>query len=71
MAFNQRLVTDQDFQQAMEREAHIRVFQNDHVVGSGGVITRYTDDTVVIQYSVSDVTYHPRRDCEFFDIRKR
>ncbi|MCZ8512251.1 hypothetical protein O9H85_07375 [Paenibacillus filicis] len=71
MAYNQKLITDQDFQQAMDREAHIRVFQDDHVVGAGGVIARFTDDTIVIQYSVSDVTYHSRRDCEFFEIRKR
>ncbi|WP_163857619.1 hypothetical protein [Paenibacillus elgii] len=71
MARNHRLVTDADFQEAMEREAPIRVFQDDHVVGSGGIITRFDNDTVVIQSGVSDVAYHRRDLCEFFEMRKR
>ncbi|KEQ27387.1 hypothetical protein [Paenibacillus tyrfis] len=71
MARNHRLVTDADFQEAMEREASIRVFQDDHVVGSGGIITRFDNDTVVIQSGVSDVAYHSRDLCEFFEMRKR
>jgi RNase P/RNase MRP subunit p29 len=71
MALNRRLVTDQDFQEALERGLTVRVFQNDHVVGSGGTIVRYTADTIVVQNGVSDIAHHPRALCEFFDIRKR
>ncbi|CAM3619399.1 hypothetical protein [Marinicrinis lubricantis] len=70
MARNQKLVTDADLDEAMEREARIRVFQDDHMVGTGGTIVRYTEDMVVIQNSVSDVTYYRRDECEFFEMRK-
>jgi hypothetical protein len=38
MAQNNRLVTDQDFKEAMEHEVRIRVFQNDHVVAQEGLL---------------------------------
>lgn len=66
-----RLLTDQDFQEAMERQAAIRVFQNDHIVDSGGIIIRFTDTAIVIQSGVSDVAYHQRNACEFFELKKR
>lgn len=71
MALNRRLITDQDFQEALERSTAVRVFQNDHIISSGGTITRFTADTVVVQCGVSDIAYHPRALCEFFEIRKR
>lgn len=71
MSMNYRLVTDQDFQEAMERQVPIRVFQNDHVVDAGGVIISYNDATVAIQTGVGDLTYHPRELCEFFGMKKR
>jgi hypothetical protein len=71
MAQNRRLVTDQDFQEAMEREFRIRVFQDDHVVDSSGVISRFDDRQIVIQSGVSDIAYYPREQCEFFEMRKR
>lgn len=71
MASNRRLQTDQDFNEAMERQTRIRVFQDDHVVDAGGVIIRFDDQTVVIQASVSDLAYHSRSQCEFFEMRKR
>ena len=71
MAQNRRLLTDQDFKEAMERQAGIRVFQDDHVVASGGIITRFDDLSVVIQSGVSDISYHDRDQCEFFEMRKR
>ncbi|TDG00401.1 hypothetical protein [Paenibacillus piri] len=66
-----RLLTDRDFQEAMERQKAIRVFQNDHVVGAGGIITRFDDQVVVVQSGVSDIAHHPRALCEFFEMRKR
>jgi hypothetical protein len=71
MASNQRLETDQDFKEAMEREAPIRVFQDDHVVDSGGIITRFDDQTIVIQSGVSELAYHARALCEFFEMKRR
>jgi hypothetical protein len=71
MAANRRLVTDQDFQEAMERQARIRVFLNDHMVDSGGAMTRFDDQIIAVQTSVSELTYHQRQLCEFFEIRKR
>ncbi|MDQ1912491.1 hypothetical protein RAC89_19035 [Paenibacillus sp. GD4] len=71
MSLNRRLITDQDFQEAMDRQVKIRVFQNDHIVDSGGLIIRFDESTVVVQSGVSDLSYHQRNQCEFFDIRKR
>ncbi|MFC4100165.1 hypothetical protein [Paenibacillus xanthanilyticus] len=68
---NQKLLTDQDFAEAMDKGVRLRVFQDDHVIDSGGVIIRFDADTVVIQSSVSDVAYHSRRDCEFFATRRK
>lgn len=71
MAINRRLTTDADFQEALERQLRMRVFKDDHIVDSGGVIVRFDDITVVIQSGVSDVAYHSRRDCEFFELKRR
>ena len=71
MALNRRLITDTDFQEALERRLAIRVFQDDHIVDSGSVIVRFDDQTVVTQSGVSDIHYHPRTECEFFEIRRR
>ncbi|WP_159882644.1 hypothetical protein [Paenibacillus puerhi] len=70
MAQNRRLLTDQDFQEAADRQRPIRVFKDDHVVDFGGIIVRFTEETVVIQTGVSDLTYHSRTACEFFETRK-
>jgi hypothetical protein len=69
MAINRRLETDQDFQEAMDRQARIRVFHNDHMVDSGGVITRFDDQIIAVQGSVSELSYHQRQLCEFFETR--
>lgn len=71
MAQHRRLLTDQDFSEAQERQFRIRVFKDDHIIDTGGVIVRFDEQTVVIQSSVSDVAYHARKDCEFFELRKR
>lgn len=71
MARNRRLITDQDFQEAMMNETGIRVFQDDHVVDAGGIIIRFDDFVVVTQSGVSDISYHKRRECDFFEMNKR
>jgi hypothetical protein len=71
LAQNRRLVTDQDFQEAVERQYTIRVFQDDHVVDSGGIISRFDDNLVVLQSGVSDITYHQRALCEFFQMIRK
>ncbi|BBH22905.1 hypothetical protein Back11_42500 [Paenibacillus baekrokdamisoli] len=71
MAQNIRLITDQDFHDALERQSILRVFKDDHIVDSGGVLVRFDDNLVVTQTSVSEVSYHSRNECEFFATRKR
>jgi ribosome maturation factor RimP len=70
-AVNRRLLTDDDFQDAMERQIGIRVFEHDHIVQSGGAIVRFDERSVVIQASVSDISYFPRTSCEFFELKKK
>lgn len=69
MPINRPLITDDDFQEAMQRQLPVRVFQNDHLINSGATIVRFTDTDVIIQSKVSDLTYYSRRDCEFFEVR--
>ena len=71
MAVNRRLLTDADFQEAMEAERPIRVFKDGLIADSGGVIARFDGDTVVIQSGASDVRYHARKESEFFESRGR
>ncbi|RKN86987.1 hypothetical protein [Paenibacillus ginsengarvi] len=70
MSRNQRLLTDRDFTEAMERESAIRVFKDDLMIDSGGIVIRFDNDTVVIQSGVSELAYHERSSCEFFEMRK-
>jgi len=71
MPINRRLTTDQDFQDALDRQLRIRVFHNSHMVESGATIIRFTEDKIITQSSVSDLTYHSRLECEFFELKKR
>ncbi|PRX73162.1 hypothetical protein B0G52_104262 [Cohnella sp. SGD-V74] len=71
VALNIRLITDQDYQEALERQARIRVFKDDHIIDSGGVIVRFDSRTVVIQTGVGDLAYHDRAACEIFELRTR
>ncbi|MNI18397.1 hypothetical protein D3C73_718040 [compost metagenome] len=70
MALNRKLVTDLDLKEAMERQVRIRIFQDDRVVESGGIISRFDEASVVIQSGVSDINYYPRASCEIFEIKK-
>ncbi len=71
MALNIRLITDEDFQEALDKHALIRVFKDDHIIDSGGIIVRFDDRTVVIQTGVGDLAYHDRTVCEIFELRNR
>jgi hypothetical protein len=70
MARTRRLVTDNDFAEAMERGTALRVFQDDHIVSSGGIIVRFDAATVVVQTGVGDIAYLSRDACEFFETRR-
>lgn len=70
MPTNRRLETEADFQEAMELQHQIRVFKDNHQIDSGGIIIRFDSQTIVVQSSVSELAYHSRTDCEFFEIRK-
>jgi len=69
-AINRRLVTQSDLQDAMERQIGVRVFENNHIAESGGIILRFDDRTVVIQSGVGDLSYFSRQSCEFFELKK-
>jgi hypothetical protein len=68
---NRKLLTDQDFQEAVERHTPVRVFEDDHVIEAGGTVIRFDDKLVVTQSSVSDIAYHRREACEFYEMRRR
>ncbi|PYI51815.1 hypothetical protein [Paenibacillus flagellatus] len=70
MLRNRKLITDRDFQEALEAETSVRVFRDDHMIDSGGVIIRFDESTVVVQSGVSELAYHPRETCEFFEMKK-
>jgi len=68
MARNNRLVTDRDLQEAIERETPVRVFQNDEMVEAGSRIIRFDDNIVVTQSGVSEISHHRRDESEFFEM---
>lgn len=70
MPILRRLITEADFQEAMDRRLLVRVFRDNHLIESGSALIRFTDETIITQSTVSDLTYHSRRDCQFFEIRK-
>jgi hypothetical protein len=69
MAQNRRLETDLEFNEAMESQNFIKVFKDDHIVDSGVVITRFDDQTIVVQSGISGISYYSRDLCEFFETR--
>lgn len=71
MAVNRRIFTDQDFEEAIEKQSRIRVFQDNHIVDSSSLVVRFDDRIVVTQSGVSDIAYHNRKQCEFFELKKR
>lgn len=71
MSLNRRLTTDADFEEALQKGTRIRVFRDNHIVDASSLIVRYDETIVVTQSGVSDLMYHKRADCEFFDLRRR
>ncbi|MNW28712.1 hypothetical protein D3C74_55490 [compost metagenome] len=69
MPINRRLNTDADFQEVLDLQIPVRIFEADQLVGSGGVVIRFDDQTIVVQRSVSEVDYHSRDNCEFFALK--
>lgn len=65
-----KLLTEQDFQDALTHQLRIRVFQGQHLVDNGSIIIRLDGDTVITQKSVSDISYHSRQNCQFFEVKK-
>ncbi|ANS73517.1 hypothetical protein AWM70_02075 [Paenibacillus yonginensis] len=70
MPITRELLTDADFEEAAEQKQRIRVFRDDHMIDSNTVVIRFTSDTIITQSSVSDMSYHSRRECQFYEIRK-
>lgn len=64
------LMTDQDFQEVLDRKIPIRVFRDNHLIEAGSLVIRFTDETVITQSGVSTLGYYSREECEFFEIRK-
>lgn len=71
MSLQYRLFTDADFEEALQQGQRIRVFQDNQIVDASSQIVRFDDKTVVTQSSVSDLSYHDRARCEFFQLKKR
>ncbi|WP_020615139.1 hypothetical protein [Paenibacillus daejeonensis] len=66
-----RLDSEADFAEALENGKSIRVFKDDQMIEARAVIVRYDDRLIVTQSSVSDIAYHERDACEFYEIRNR
>ncbi|WP_139996246.1 hypothetical protein [Paenibacillus paridis] len=71
MSINRRLNTDSDFEEVMEQQQRIRVFQDNQLIDSSSLVVRFDDSVIVTQSGVSDIAYHNRKACEFFLLRKR
>ena len=69
MPINRPLLTDSDFQEAIDRKLPVRVFEDDHLVNAGATVVRFTDFDVVLQSRVSDLTYYSRKSCQFYEVR--
>ncbi|UNK16457.1 hypothetical protein MNQ98_18335 [Paenibacillus sp. N3/727] len=64
------LITDQDFQEAADLQYKIRIFKDNHLIDSGTIVIRFTNETIITQSGISSLGYHKREECEFFEIRK-
>jgi len=66
MSILHKLYTDKDFQDAVDQERLIRVFKDNHIVEHRALVVRFSENQVITQSGVSDLTYHDRAKCEFF-----
>ncbi|ANF97320.1 hypothetical protein [Paenibacillus bovis] len=71
MAYQIRLETDDDFQDAMERQSVLRIFRGDDLIESSVKIVRFDENRIVVQADISDMKYYARQECEFFEQRQR
>ncbi|KRE48795.1 hypothetical protein [Paenibacillus sp. Soil522] len=71
MAINRRLHTDCDFEEVIRQQQRIRVFQDNQLIDSSSLVVRFDDSIIVTQSGISDISYHNRKECEFFVLRKR
>jgi len=71
MSVNRRLITDLDFEEVIEKQWRVRVFQDNHIIDTNSYVVRYDDRLIVTQSGVSDIMYHNRNECEFFVLKKR
>jgi len=66
MSILRKLLTDQDFQDAVEQESSIRVFSDNQIIEHRAIVVRFDEAKVITQSNVSDLTYHKRGQCEFY-----
>ncbi|MCA0757384.1 hypothetical protein KP806_20200 [Paenibacillus sp. N4] len=71
MAINRRLGSDRDFEEMIEKQLRIRVFQNNQIIDAGSVVVRFDDNVIVTQSGIGDISYHSRQDCEFYELKRR
>ncbi|MFS0727988.1 hypothetical protein [Paenibacillus sp. 1P07SE] len=71
MSQMRRLASARDFAEVVENGRNVRVFKDDLLIEDRAVIVRFDDTLVVTQSSVSDIAYHDRQECEFYEIRRR
>lgn len=71
MAIQYRLTTDEELQEAIDKQLQVRIFKGDLLIEARAVIVRYDDRLIVTQSGVSDLGYYQRADCECFALRRR
>lgn len=71
MAINRRLGSDRDFEEMIEKQLRVRVFQNNQIIDAGSVVVRFDDSIIVTQSGIGDISYHSRQDCEFYELKRR
>jgi len=70
MAMLRKLLTDSDFQAAVDQESQVRVFLNNQIVEQSAIIVRFDEHKVITQSNVSDLMYHNRDEGEFYLLKK-
>jgi hypothetical protein len=71
MAINRRIVSDRDFNEMVDKQLRVRVFQNNQIIDGNAAVVRFDDSMVVTQSGVGDISYHNRQECEFFELKRR
>lgn len=66
MSVLRKLMTDRDFQEAVEQDSLVRVFQHNQIIEHRAIVVRFDEQKVITQSDVSDLMYHNRDECEFY-----